>query len=283
MALAMACIAAAPGPMPSGVVQNQNTGDLEKIAKTEPSKRSEQRLKLGGLIDEVIVKPGDKVTKGQLLMKLDMRVEELDAKAYKTVFDSSNIDIDVAVTKNKQAKNEFARWDKLFNEDHAASIQEYEKSKLDVELTEQEIKKARAERDKNEAQYNRAMGVLKAMELRAAFDGIVESIDAKIKEVIDYQKPAITIVCNDPLWIEFLPKSEISLTLRKDQELNVWYLNEQTPRKAKIIFMSPVVDAQSDRQLVRLEMGNPEGKPAGLQVRIELPTKLTERTDAKGQ
>ncbi|MCY2955279.1 MAG: efflux RND transporter periplasmic adaptor subunit [Planctomycetota bacterium] len=264
---------AAEVPAPAPI---QSATDVEKVANTEPSDRSEQRLKLGGVIDEVLVKCGDKVKAGQLLMRLDVRVEQTEADMYKDLVAHSDVDINAAETKHKQARNEFARLDDLFKNGQVASVVEWEKSKLDVELTALEITKAQNEKKKNEDQYKRALAVLQAMELRAKFDGIVERIDAKAGEVIDFQKPAITIVNNHPLWIQFTPKSAVSLTLKIDQELDVYYTDDPKLRKAKIIFISPVVKADSDRQVVRLEMLNPEAKPSGLQVRVVLPSKIAQ-------
>lgn len=254
--------------------------DVETRANTEPSERSEQRLKLGGVVHEVLVKQGDKVKKDQLLMKLDCRVEQAEAEMYKILADGSEVEIAAAKIKNEQAKVEFIRWEDLFKT-NAATVAEFDKARLDVLLTAEEIRRAEFEKQKNIAQYKRAQAVLQAMELRAAFDGIVERIDAKVGEVIDYQKPAITIVNNSPLWIQFTPKSAVSLTLQSGQELDVYYADDPKPHKAKIIFVSPVVKADSDRQVIRLEMPNPEGRPSGLQVRVALPPGKIVQSDTK--
>jgi multidrug efflux pump subunit AcrA (membrane-fusion protein) len=53
--------------------------------------------------------------------------------------------------------------------------------------------------------------------------------------------------------------------------LQVAYVNEPDHWiEGKIIFMSSVVDAASNTQTVRLEVPNPERKPAGLAVNIRL-------------
>jgi RND family efflux transporter MFP subunit len=280
LALCLALSAsAAEVPAPAPV---QSATEVEQVAITESPHRSEQRLKLGGIIVEVLVKCGDKVKAGQLLMRLDVRIEQAEADMYKHLVAHSDVDIEAAETKHKQAKNDFARVDDLFKNGQAATVVEWEKSRLDVELTALDIKKAQNEKKKNEDQYGLKLAVLQVMELRAKFDGIVERIDAKAGEPIDYQKPAITIVNNDTLWVQFTPKSAVSRTLQKDQQIDVYYTDDPNPRKAKIIFISPVVKADSDRQVVRLEMINPEARPSGLQVRVVLPSKIAQ-VDTKAQ
>jgi RND family efflux transporter MFP subunit len=255
------------------------TVETEGVGHTFPSDQAQQRLRGMGVVDEVLVKPGDRVKKGQVLLKEDHRVEDAQLKLYEYVA-NSDVEIKAAEAKNKQAKVECGRFEELFANGMAAAKIEVEKAKLEVELTQAEIDKARQEKEKAKLQVEYQRAVIQSMELRSAMDGIVERIDAKLGEVVDPQKNAITVVKNTPLWVEFRPKSSVAKEFQVGQELEVKYEGEKEMRRAKIIFISPMVDPQSDRHLVRLEMPNPENYPAGLKVSVHLPGKMAQ-VDAK--
>lgn len=244
--------------------------ETEGVGHTFPSEQSQHRLKVPGVVAEMLVKPGDRVKAGQVLLKEDHRIEDAQLKLYQYVAESE-VEIKAAEVKHAQAKVDYERFNDLYNKDKAASISEVEKARLDVELTQAEIDKAKQEKEKAKLQVEYQKAVIEAMELRSAINGVVERIDAKLGEVVDPQKNAITVVNNDPLWVEFRPRSSVAKAFRVGQELEVTYEGEKEVRRAKIIFISPLVDPQSDRHLVRLEMRNPEGLPAGLKVKVHLP------------
>ncbi|MGE5610559.1 MAG: efflux RND transporter periplasmic adaptor subunit [Bacillota bacterium] len=249
--------------------------ETEGVGHTFPSEQSQHRLRGMGVVDEVLVKPGDQVKKGQLLLKEDHKVEDRQLALYKYVAESE-VEIKAAEAKNKQAKVECSRYEALFADGMAAARIEVEKAKLEVELSQAEIDKAKQEKEKAALQVKYQQAVIDAMELRSAIDGVVERIDAKLGEVVDPQKNAITVVKNDPLWVEFRPKSSVAQGFQLGQELEVNYEGSKEIRRAKIIFLSPMVDPTSDRRLVRLEMKNPENLPAGLKVKVHLPGKMAQ-------
>ncbi|HEX2970939.1 MAG TPA: efflux RND transporter periplasmic adaptor subunit [Tepidisphaeraceae bacterium] len=253
----------------------------ETIGHTFPSEQSQHRLKVPGVVSEMLVKPGDRVKAGQILLKEDHAIEDSQLKLYEYVA-TSEVEIQAAIAKNKQAKVEYDRYYDLYhNQNQAASKNEMEKAKLDVDLTALEIEKAKQEKEKAALQVNYQRAVIEAMELRSKIDGIVEKIETKLGEVVDPQKNAITVVTNDPLWVEFNPRSSVAATFQVGQELELNYDGQTEVKRAKVIFISPVVDAKSDRHLVRLEMANPESKPAGLRVKVHLPGKVAQAETKK--
>jgi RND family efflux transporter MFP subunit len=237
-------------------------------------------LKVPGVVAEMLVKPGDRVKAGQILLKEDHAIEESQLKLYEYVA-TSEVEIQAAEVKHKQALVDCKRYEGLYADGKAASINEVEKARLDVDLTKLEIEKAKQEKEKAALQVKYQRAVIEAMELRSKIDGIVEKIETKLGEVVDPQKNAITVVTNDPLWVEFNPRSSVAATFQVGQELELNYDGQTEVKRAKVIFISPVVDAKSDRHLVRLEMANPESKPAGLRVKIHLPGKVAQAETKK--
>jgi multidrug efflux pump subunit AcrA (membrane-fusion protein) len=111
------------------------------------------------------------------------------------------------------------------------------------------------------------------MTLVSRFDGTIRKVDAAVGEVSDPQKPSITVVSNDPLWVETKLPISVTADLKMGQSLQVRYLGEDKWREAKIIFFDPIADAtiEGGAQLVHLELPNPEGRRAGQSMAVKLP------------
>jgi multidrug resistance efflux pump len=112
------------------------------------------------------------------------------------------------------------------------------------------------------------------MTLNSPIDGIVETIDVSVGEVTDPQKPVMTVVKNDPLWVEFFLPTAQSSKLKVGQQLEVRYADQPQWAPAKVIYKAPVADVASNTQKMRLEVANSNGTDAGLQVVVRLPANV---------
>jgi RND family efflux transporter MFP subunit len=238
---------------------------------TVPNKRSQHSLKVPGVIREINVKPGDRVKKDDVLIALDDREEQKNLAYLKVDADSENT-IRTAEKISEARKVEFDRIQKLFDE-KVETEQDVTKAKLDWEVAVYDIQKAKDEHSQKIFAYERQKELLESMRIRANFDGIVQDLSVELGEVIDpnRQAGALVLVNNDPLNIEVWIPSEISTSLKLGQMLEVQDSRGRAAGKGTIIFLDPVVDASADRQRVRLELPNPLGKPAGLQVEVIVP------------
>jgi RND family efflux transporter MFP subunit len=224
-----------------------------------------------GVIREINVKPGDRVKKDDVLIALDDREEQKNLAYLKVDADSENT-IRTAEKISEARKVEFDRIQKLFDE-KVETEQDVTKAKLDWEVAVYDIQKAKDEHSQKIFAYERQKELLESMRIRANFDGIVQDLSVELGEVIDpnRQAGALVLVNNDPLNIEVWIPSEISTSLKLGQMLEVQDSRGRAAGKGTIIFLDPVVDASADRQRVRLELPNPLGKPAGLQVEVIVP------------
>lgn len=238
---------------------------------TYPSERSEHTLKIPDIVMEVKVKEGDPVKAGDVLAVLDDREEQIKLEIIKSEAES-NAAVNAATATLGQKKVEVERYTQMFAAGKAASQYELDRAKLEVSLAEADLEKAKLQKKQAQLQAMQQEELIREMRLISKIDGIIEKLHIHPGEVVDPQKPAIAVVNNDPLWVEFKPKSSTALQLQLGQELDVFYGGEKQATKAKVIFLSPVVDRGSDRRLVRLEMPNPEGRPSGLKVEVGLPS-----------
>ncbi len=253
----------------AGVVNAQT--DEVRIEKgvTAPSSRRELAFPYQGIIGSVMVKEGDVIKSGDLLLKQDDRIElkrlsALSLEADRTLV----IRAKQAALDNKEV--ELKRKTDLF-ERKAMSESEYLSAKLEVVLAQAELDVTKHEEKTKIAEKELQEIRVEYMSLRSPIDGIVEKVVQREGEVADINKASIIVVKNDPIYIEIktLPV-EVVQTLKKGQELQVRYKNEEW-KTAKLTFITPQADARAGLHPIRLEMPNPENRSTGLEMEVKIP------------
>jgi RND family efflux transporter MFP subunit len=238
---------------------------------TAPSEKLKLATATPGIVLERKVKPGDKVSKDQVLLQLDDRyeVKALDAVMREAANTSQ---IDAAVADLDLRKVQLARKERMLL-DKVAGLSEVEEARLQVKIGDIREKLQREELAIKGIERDRQKLKVDQMILKSPIDGEVLSIDVGPGEWADPQKPTglVTVLKNDPLWVEVHLPSSQSQKLDKNASLLVKHDKDDQGTTAKIIFMAPEVDAASDTQLVRLELPNPKNRRSGLQVTVVLP------------
>ena len=246
----------------------------EERGKTAPSQDVDQiGFSLPGLVSEVLVKEGQEVKKGQLLAKLDTSVEqaELDKQEFLV---KSNVQLQAATAQRELAEKKLERKEQIYKA-KAGSIEEVEEQRLEVVVSKLKEQLANEETQSKKYDIAKLKAQIAKMQIVSEHDGIVRKIDAKPGEVGDPQKPSMEIVVNDPLFVEVNLPSKMTTEMKLGQSMFVRYLDEPGKwREAKVVFFDPVADASVGRQLVRLEMPNPEHRRSGQEIAVKLPQNL---------
>lgn len=259
-------------------VRGQSEPWIEK-GTTVPSSRRELAFPYQGIIGQVAVKKGDKVQKGQILMKQDDRIELKRLEGLTLAADRSLvIKAKQATLENKQV--ELKRKTELFKR-NALSESEYLSAQLEVVIAQAELDVSRQEQKEKTSEKELQEIRVEYMTLRSPVDGQVLDIAQKEGEVADINKPSITVVQNDPLLIDVktLPTTVVA-GLKVGQTLEVRYPGESW-RPAKISFISPLADARSGTHPIQLEMPNPENRSTGLEVDVKVPVDPGQHAQAR--
>lgn len=236
-----------------------------------------------GVVAEVMVVEGDVVKTGQPLMRQESRMDEAELEVRKIDADSV-VEIEAAQKEYDLRKLQYER-----KKEGAAdgmtgySQQEVEEAKITMELALLKIQEATQKKTQAQAVLKRQQTKVDLMKLTSQIDGVVEKISVDAGEMADPQKPegAISVVKNDPLWVEIpLLETWQVAKLKVGQELDVRYTIDSADQwqKAKIIFISPVADSRSASQAVRLELPNPNKRYSGLEMQVKLPAELAKPT-----
>ena len=235
-------------------------------------------LSVSVTVQSVPVKEGDSVKKGQLLEELDDTVQRLAAEVAE-IEGRSKARVEAAEADLAEKKAVYDRKSKS----GGFSASEVEEAQLDVILREKQLVVSQDELAEAKLKAKEEERHIEQMQIRSPFDGKVLRIVAHEGEAADTQKGdgAVEVVNNDPLYVEIgeLNTRQVSL-LKLGQKLMVRYPDDPTAHEATVIMKSPVADARSDTQAVRLQMANPQDRDAGLQVRVELPADVAAAANA---
>lgn len=246
--------------------------DNTETAFTKPMLESKQSFDLVGVVTDVPVEVGDAVKKGDLLVALDDRIDKAKLDGLKIEAESdlrvkaAQAELDLA---RVQLANKREGGEGVFSKEE---IQELELTvivdQIKVQIEQQDLTLKKLEVQQQAVKVGK-------MQLRAPFDGIVAKVDVSVGEVVDPDRPAITVVKNDPLRVELYLPSERAAKLAAGQSMKVRY-NENDPwTDVKVRFVAPVASAESGLHLVELELPNAESRAAGLHVMVKLPEEAT--------
>ena len=244
---------------------------------TAPSEKREQSFDARGVVKELLVKEGDQVKAGQLLARQETEEDEVHLKSLELVA-NSDLASQAEAAQTEKDRVDLKRKAELFRKS-AISPAELDEAKVTVVID--ELKTSKAKEDQQKAKYEVAEQKAKLDEkkLYARIDGVISQISTREGELAnsDSQHPALTIVKNDPLYVEVDLPAAIARRLQRQDELEVQYVDEGDAgkwRAARVHFIKPEADAQSNYQHVQLEMPNPQQRSSGLQVKIRLAGSL---------
>ncbi len=243
---------------------------------TKPSEQRDLVFSSPGIVAEESVKEGDVVKKDQVLAVQDSTVEEaektkleleansaLQEEAAKADYDTKVVDL-----KRKQ---------KMFDE-KVLGESELEEAKLATVIGEIRIRLAAQEQSKAKAELAEEVAKIKLKSLISPIDGIVKKINTHVGEAPsnDANKPSMTVVKNDPMWVEVNLPKQVVINLHTQQSMQVRYADSDNWAPAEVIFIDPVADARSGTQFVRLQMPNPSGRQPGEQIQVKAPENVAE-------
>lgn len=225
-----------------------------------------------GVIKDVKVKEGDLVKKGDVLMvqnddeeRAELKILDIDA--------NSDLPIKAAIAKRDVAKVEFEGKDRMKKAGNAFVELEWARAKAELEVAQLQVEQSQQEQEQKKAKRDKQATHIENMAIRAPEAGVVKQVLNQPGSNVDPTKPAIVLVANNPLLVQVNVSAIASLQLKKGDKMRVSY-DKKDWRDASVSFLSPEADAGSGLRVVKLELPNPNGDPAGLQIFVELPEKL---------
>lgn len=240
-------------------------------AVTKPSADIELSFVRPGKIGEVLVKEGEAVKAGQLLARLDDKVEQIQllqlmAKA------ANRTKIEAAEAELLQKKEDLKKLEEA-RKKGAATDWEVEHARLNVEIGLHSVKFAKFEHEQDRLKYEENKAEVERMRLVSPINGLVEDVTIEVGQSAQPLKTVIRVVDVDPLRVDVLAPTALAEGLKPNQTAYISFprASEQTGRQqgqGRITFVSAFSRAGSDTLRVRLEIPNQALRPAGERVGV---------------
>jgi RND family efflux transporter MFP subunit len=234
----------------------------------DPSLVIEVGSAVDGLLKEAFVTRGDDIAKGQLIARLDGRVQEA-ALEYARELAQSGSTVDIAQNRLELAQSEVERAEELLNRNLIADAVV---QTLRSRTSEAELQLQQAEIDQRLASLEQARveAQLDQRNIISPIDGIVITRMMSPGEYVFSQAPVAQLAQTNPIHVEVFLPTELYATISKG---GTGLIFPAAPiggeYKAEIIAIDRVFDAASDTFGVRLALQNPDGTlPTGLDCQV---------------
>ncbi len=231
--------------------------DLEGF--TEPFRTINVAADESGIIDEVLVREGGKVERGQTLARLNSDVHRtLLAIAEQAMQAEGRLDAALADMRLKQDRRE--KLEALRVEGHARQ-EELDRASAEVAVAEANVRTAREDRLSKKLEHERIKTQLERRSVRAPVAGVVTKLHRQLGEFVAPNNPdVLTLVQLDPLLANFTMMSEQAAQLQEGQKLNVLFLTGNIQAEGTVEFIAPITDAESGTVRVKVRIENSSGK-----------------------
>lgn len=252
-----------------------NSGEIRGFI--ELIDRAELAAAQNGIVAFEVPEPGTRVSRGQVIARLDDRVPRANLAVAKAQA-ASDVDVRVARAIVRVARKEVAsaqQANRAFP--NTVTPQEVERLKLTETRSDLDIEKAETEYEIAAAREAEAEAVLSTFEIAAPFDGIIRTRFKQRGEAVRQGDPIVELVSRDRVKVRARVPLNLVRRLREGQTVRVIPIDEQDPTPMtgviRLVDVFSDADPGSTEKLiyVTVEVPNPNGQLIpGLRANIEL-------------
>jgi len=229
-----------------------------------------------GTISAVYFKEGEHVSKGQCILNMEKKLEELEAQRSKLIWESK-AEVDSAAEKVATLGSLLESTRELFDSTGSVSKEELDEKELEFKLAEAELRQLEIAEQREKIEYEMARERLRKRSLYAPFDGVIIKLFLDEGEFCEQAQPLVHLVDTSKCLLVCNEEEPIGRILKKGQsvDLSIQAGSEQIYKKGTVVFVSSIVDAASGLLEIKAEFENNDGavRPgvAG-SILLELPT-----------
>lgn len=237
----------------------------------EPNQTVEVRSSVEGVIEKVLVKRGDRVRTGQLLVELESSAER---SAVEMARYRSEAGGRLAAAKNRfdYASKKLARSQDLYNQKFV-SAQLRDEADAEKRITESDLRDAQENSEMARYEYLHAQDLLNRRMLRSPFNGVVMDRmlnPGDLAEAGTGRKPILKLAQVEPLRVEVVLPIAAYGKLKSRDSAEVIPEGLGGRYDAQVTVIDSVFDSASGTFGARLELPNTAGKlPAGIRCRVD--------------
>lgn len=212
-----------------------------------------------GVVDELLVREGDRVERGDVMVRLDNEVHLALLAIAK-----AGMELEGRLTAAQaELVMRQTRYDKLVQLDAEVHLrpEEIDRAQSDLEIARGNALAAQEELLLKRLEYERIKAQINRRHIRAPIDGVVSTILKQQGEFAAANDPGLLVLVQlDPLYAEFaVPRGDLA-RLRLDDSINVYFADGAEPARGTIEFISPLTDAESGTVRVKVKIPNPQNR-----------------------
>lgn len=213
-----------------------------------------------GMISKIMIREGMPVKKGEVILELEQKVEELEVERRKLIWENKS-EVIAAAARVSTLKLILDSTRELFETTGSVSREELDKLQLEYEIAVSEKERLDSAEERERVEYEMARETLHKRSVRSTIQGTVTKLFLREGESCQENQPLVRVVDTSRGLFVGNAEEGIGRTLRKGQsvDLKIKIGNQFIAKKGKIIFVSPVVDPASGLMEFKAEFDNSDG------------------------
>lgn len=231
---------------------------------TQPYHKADLSPSETGVVSSIIVKEGDAVSKGDLLLELDNNVLKASLKIADARQNATGA-LKSARARHLLHQTQLKKLLALKEQGHAQS-EEVDQARANASVANADILTAQEEQLVHKYEYERLQEQIKRRQLFSPFDGVVTKIHKEVSELTSSSgEPLITVVQLNPLLLTIHVSLSDAKKLTVGQELESACQSDVSALTTKIEYIAPVTDPDSGTVRIKLLADNGDGSfPSGV-------------------
>ena len=213
----------------------------------------------GGRITEVLVRSGEAVKRGQVLLRID-------APAARATAEAADAQAAAAAAQLASARADFARTERLHERAYV--------SDAGLQRAAAQLQAVEAQSTAASAQARAARETAGWDDLRAPYDGRITSVSVAPGDLASPGQPLVGVYAPGPMRVLADVPEETAAALATDQPVRLAYAAggcSGAPEEARSWTLVPAIDSRSRSVGVRVELPDPNDCVPGVLVRVSLP------------
>lgn len=213
-----------------------------------------------GTLAKIHFKEGDAVKKGDRIIELNKRFEELEVRRGKMIW-QSKVEVESAKVRSAMLKKVYESTLALYKKTGSVSKEEMESKQLEYEMAEADYQRLLVNEKKEELEYRMAIEKRDKLILTSPISGTITDLMLDEGESCENRQPVVQVVDTSTCLLVCNIEAPLGKNLSKGQavDLSIPVGFDTITRKGRLIFVSPVVDPASGLMMVKAEFDNPDG------------------------
>jgi RND family efflux transporter MFP subunit len=229
------------------------------VGFTEPVKTIKLAASETGILAKLHVKRGDDVSAGQTVAALDTDVLKT-RRALAEARVQSTARLKSAKIKVTRAEHNFQQLQQLHDEGHGGK-RELELAASDLELARTDLEAVEDEELLNRLDIDRIDAEIRRRTVISPISGIVTEVHREVGEFVATTEPTVVTIADlSELRVRFYPNSDAAEALQTGDAIAIRALHSGQVLNAKIDFIAPLIDADSNTIQVDVLLDNRRGR-----------------------